>query len=171
MSILGRLIRLFMGLWILGFIGSLIGAAIAKGRLASSGGPSDDEVELVAVFEPLEFSSTAAGLRRASILTWYGGGTVDLRGATLNPAGATLTLRAIYGGIRLLVPETWRVERNAIAIFGGIGDARDQARVAVDGPTLRVEGFAIFGGAGILSAAPDLDGFTAPSAEPAAASA
>jgi hypothetical protein len=152
----GRLLKLVMGLWVIGFVGSLIGAAIAKGRFASTGDRADDEVDLVAIFEPLEFSSTAPTLRWVSVLAWYGGGTVDLRGASLDPAGATLTLRAIYGGIRLIVPETWRVEREATGIFGGVGDARDQARVAPEGPLLRVEGFAIFGGAGILSEAADL---------------
>lgn len=157
MPAFGRLLKLFMGLWVLGFVGSLVGAAIAKGRLASKGGPADDELDLVAIFEPLEFTSMAPALRRASVLAWYGGGTVDLRGATLDPAGATLTLRAIYGGIRLLVPETWHVERQAVGIFGGIGDARDPARVVEAGPTLRVDGFAVFGGAGVLSESPDLD--------------
>ena len=154
---LGRLLKLITGLWVVGFVTSLVGAGLARGRLVSKGRPGDDEIDLVAIFEPLEFTSTAPALGRVSVLAWYGGGTVDLRGAGLDPTGATLTLRAIYGGIRLVVPETWRVEREVIGIFGGVGDARDQTRVAPDGPNLRVGGFAIFGGAGILSEAPDLD--------------
>jgi hypothetical protein len=165
MAAFGRILRLFMGLWVLGFVASLVGAAVMKGRFASRGEPSDDDVDLIAIFEPLEFSSAATGLRRLSVMTWYGGGTVDLRGATLDPAGATLTLRAIYGGIRLLVPETWPVERNIVGIFGGVGDGRDQAKVDPTSPVLRLEGFAVFGGAGVVTEAPDIDAM--PAAAPA----
>ncbi|MCI0583120.1 MAG: hypothetical protein L0227_09565, partial [Chloroflexi bacterium] len=74
-----------------------------------------------------------------------------------DPAGATLTVRALFGGFRLVIPATWRVELATVGIFGGIGDARDRDRIDVDGPVLRIEGFAVFGGVGIVSEAPDLD--------------
>jgi len=160
MAAFGRLLRLILGLWVLGFAGSLIGAAVSKGRLASKGGSTDDEFDLVAIFEPLEFASTAPALRRASVLAWYGGGTVDLRGVTLDAGGASLDLKAIFGGIRLVVPEAWRVEHSTVGIFGGIGDGRDPDRVSPDGPTLHLTGFAIFGGAGVISDAPDLHAVT-----------
>ncbi|HSL97927.1 MAG TPA: hypothetical protein VK831_05090 [Candidatus Deferrimicrobiaceae bacterium] len=156
MRIIRSLITLVFGLFLLGGIASAIGAAILKGRLESRGEEADDEVDLVAIYEGRDFTSTATAFRGGSVLAWYGGGTLDLRGATLDPAGAAIDLRAIFGGIRLVVPETWRVERAMVGIFGGTGDARDPDRVAPDGPTLHLTGFAVFGGAGIVSEAPDL---------------
>jgi hypothetical protein len=111
----------------------------------------------VNIYTGSDFVSTSQAFRGGSVLAWYGGATVDLRGATLDPSGATLTVRAVFGGLRLVVPETWRVEKRLTAVFGGVGDVRDSDDVATDGPTLVLDGFALFGGIGIVSAAPDLD--------------
>ncbi len=138
-------------------VASGIAAAVAKGRLASSGGPADDEFDVVAIYDGFEFASLAPALRRATLLAWYGGGTLDLSGATLDPAGATLSLRALFGGCQLVVPATWRVELEVTGVFGGVGDARRPDLVEADAPTLRIDGWAVFGGVGIVSAAPDLD--------------
>jgi predicted membrane protein len=148
---------LFLGLTVLAAIASALTAVVMKRRLISQGDESDDEVALVTIYTGRDFVSTSQSFRGGSVLTWYGGGTVDLRGATLDPAGARLTVRAIFGGLRLVVPETWTVEKRMAAIFGGIGDARDQDDVQADRPTRVLDGFALFGGIGIVSDAPDLD--------------
>jgi len=152
-----NLIAAFVGLTLVTAIASAIAALVAKDRLISRGGETDDEIDLVTIYTGRDFSSKAASFRGGSVLTWYGGGTVDLRGGTLDPAGATLKVRTIFGGFRLVVPETWRVEQRLIAMFGGVGDARDSSAVDELGPTLVLEGFALFGGIGIVSEAPDLD--------------
>jgi hypothetical protein len=157
MRVIGRLIRTFFVLSFIAGIASAIGAFYAKSRLASRGEPWEDELDLVAIYEGLDLASTAPALRRASYTAWYGGGTLDLRGATLDPAGATLTVRAIFGGFRLVVPATWRVQLHTVGVFGGIGDARTKELIDAGGPVLRIDGFAVFGGVGIVSEAPDLD--------------
>ena len=138
-------------------IGSAIAAYLAKGRMTSRGEPADDELDLVAIYETQDLTSRAPALRRVSVTAWYGGGTLDLRRATLDPAGATLTVRALFGGFRLVVPATWRVELDTVGVFGGIGDARNRELVDADGPIVRIGGFALFGGVGIVSEAPDLE--------------
>ncbi|HEX7949484.1 MAG TPA: LiaF domain-containing protein [Candidatus Limnocylindrales bacterium] len=148
-----RLIRNLVGLVIFGAIASAVGAAIAKSRLVSSGGEADDEFDLVTIYDSLAFESHAPAFRRGSVLTWYGGGTLDLRGATLDPGGATLGVRALFGGLQLVVPPDWRVEQDVTAVFGGIGDVRGSAADAADGPVLRLTGWCVFGGVGIVSEA------------------
>ena len=157
MRVIGGLLRTFIILTLLAAMASAIGAVYAKKRAISKGEPDDNELDLVAIYEGLNLASTAPALRRASYTAWYGGGTLDLRGATLDPAGATLRVRALFGGFRLVVPATWRVELATVGIFGGIGDARDKDGIDALGPVLRIEGFAVFGGVGIVSEAPDLD--------------
>jgi len=142
---------------ILGGITSAVAAAIARGRMFSHGEPADDEVELVAIYDSLNFESRAPALRQASVTVWYGGGTVDLRDAHLDPDGATIVIRALFGGLRLVVPETWQVELHTRAFAGGIGDARDTERIDPSSPVLTITGFAVFGGVAVLSEAPDLD--------------
>lgn len=148
---------LFIGLAILTAIASAISAIVLKRWLPSKGEESDDEIALVTIYTGRDFKSTATAFRGGSALTWYGGGTIDLRGATLAPDGARLTARTIFGGLRLVVPETWTVEQHATAIAGGISDTRDEDGVLPGGPILVLDGFALFGGIGIFSDAPDLD--------------
>ena len=148
-----RLIRNLIGLVIFGAIASAVGAAIAKGRLVSSGTEADDEFDLVTIYDNLAFESHAPAFHRGSVLTWYGGGTVDLRDATLDPSGATLELRTLFGGLQLVVPPSWRIEQDVTAVFGGIGDVRGFEPDAADGPVLRITGWCVFGGVGIVSEA------------------
>jgi hypothetical protein len=154
---ISTLLRTFLVMSAVAAAASAIAAFVARGRMASSGGPADDELDLVAIYEGLDFTSAAPALRRVAVIAWYGGGTLDLRGATLDPAGAVMTVRAIFGGYRLVIPETWRVELRARGVFGGIGDGRKADLVDPNGPLLTIEGFAIFGGVGIVSEAPDLE--------------
>ena len=122
------------------------------------------------------YQGIAASLRRVDLTAMYGGGTLDLRLARLDPAGATISARVVFGGYRVAVPGTWRVERRGFGLFGGFGDARRQEWVDPNGPRLTIEGFAVFGGLGVVSETPDLgparpptlddDGETAPRNEP-----
>jgi hypothetical protein len=158
MRTIRNLLGLALGLSVLGAITSALAALAARNHLESHGTEADDELDLVTIYDGLTIRSTATALRRVSLLCWYGGGTLDLRGAALDPGGATITLRALFGGVRLVIPATWRVEPSVRAIFGGAGDVRDRTDLAPDAPVLRIRGWAVFGGVGILSDAPDLDG-------------
>jgi hypothetical protein len=151
MRVIRSILRLFLGLFLLGGIASAVAAALARSHLASTGNPEDDEFDLVAIYNGLEFKSSAPAFRRGSVMTWFGGGSIDLRDATLDPLGATLRVRALFGGLELIVPETWRVEQHVLALLGGVGDARDASLVAEDAPVLRLTGWVAFGGVGITS--------------------
>lgn len=114
---------------------------------------SQDEVDLTAIFGPLDFTSTAASFRGGRLACLYGGGLLDLRGATLAPDGATLKVQAFSGGAQILVPSEWRVTSQVLGL-GGVGDARPSIDRPADAPVLRIEGWAMFGGFGIASEAP-----------------
>jgi predicted membrane protein len=153
---LGSLRRLFFALlfgWFL-FVLTAMGLAYAKKRDAVPQEPDADEIDLVAAFGPLEFASTASAFRGGRVDTWFGGGVLDLRGATLDPMGATLEVNALFGGGNLVVPEDWNVETKVVGI-GGAGDGRSSVTRSPDAPTLRVEGVALFGGWGISSVPED----------------
>jgi len=111
-SILG----LTFGFVIISSILAAVVAAVAKRHMFSSGTETDDEFDLVTIFDGVDFASTAPAFRRGSVLTWYGGGQIDLRDATLDPAGAELNIRALFGGVQLIVPETWRVEQRIVGV-------------------------------------------------------
>jgi hypothetical protein len=155
MRLLTGLIRLALGAMIVASIGSVVAALDAKRRLVPHHDPEADEVALVAIFGPLAFRSRARAFRGGTIDCWYGGGTIDLREATLAPEGAHLSVKAVFGGAQLIVPETWDVDSNVVGL-GGVGDARSTATRPVGAPRLTIDGFAAFGGFGIASElAPD----------------
>jgi predicted membrane protein len=160
-SILG----LTIGFVIVSSIISAVVAAVAKRHMLSSGMESDNEFDLVTIFDGTDFASTAPAFRRGSVLTWYGGGQIDLRGATLDPVGAELNVRALFGGVQIIVPETWRVEQRMVAFLGGVSDSREKIEAHETGPVLRLDGWAAFGGIDV-SSEPRRDEFDAASPAP-----
>jgi hypothetical protein len=116
--------------------------------------PADDEIVAVAIFGPLAFRSTARNFRGGTLDCWYGGGALDLRDATLSPEGATIRVRAVFGGGQIVVPETWRV-RNTVVGLGGVSDTRPVADRSDEGPELTIEGFVVFGGFAVVSELPE----------------
>jgi len=146
---LGRLLAALLFACVL-FVLAAMGLAFVKRRNAVPPEPDADEVDLVAAFGPLDFRSTSSAFRGGRVDTWFGGGVLDLRGATLDPMGATLEVNALFGGGNLVVPADWNVETRIMGI-GGVGDGRPDADRSPDAPTLRVEGIALFGGWGISS--------------------
>jgi len=150
MNVFGRTVAVFTGGLLLASTLGAIAARAAKERIERLEDPESDEVRLTAIFEPMSFRSTASAFRGGSVDCWYGGGVLDLRDATLDPAGARLTVRAIFGGCQILVPETWRVRSKVIGI-GGLGDTRPRVEHAAEAPQLSIEGVAVFGGFAVMS--------------------
>ena len=154
---IGRLIKWTLGALVLTSIGSTIAAFVMKQRNPSVGWADSDEIALVTIFEPLEFVSTATSFRGGSLLCWYGGGDIDLRGATLDPAGAHLSIKVLFGGGRVLVPDEWDVEMRVTPIFGGMVDTREARQRAADAPRLVIDGYTAFGGFAIDSSQPEAE--------------
>lgn len=154
MGMIGRFVAVILGAFAATMIGALIAARMAKERIVPIDDPALDEVTLAAIFGPLDFKSTATAFRGGTVECWFGGGVIDLRGATLAPGGAHIEIRAIFGGGQIVVPDDWRVTTRVIGI-GGAGDARPGVERADDAPHLTIEGIAVFGGAGITSSIPE----------------
>jgi hypothetical protein len=154
MKIVGRVLSGFWRLLMLASILGAIGAIVAKRQIVPLEDEDADEVRVAAIFGPVSFRSTAPRFRGGTVDCWYGGGLLDLRDATLDPAGAHLQVRAVFGGAQIAVPDSWRVTSNVVGI-GGIGDGRAQAERPDDAPHLTIEGFAVFGGFGVMSEVPE----------------
>ena len=143
MQNLGRLARLVLAvLTVIPIVGTLA-AYVMKRRIEPVDDPQADEIRLAAIFEPILYRSTASAFRGGTIDFWCG--VVDLRDATLDPAGAHLEVRAVFGGGQLLVPETWNVTGHVLGI-GGFADARSPVDRGESAPQLTVTGVAAFGG-------------------------
>ena len=150
MGVIGRLIAAVSVAFVVTMIGGAIAARQAKERIVPVDDPEADEVTLAAIFGPIDFRSTATSFRGGTLDCWYGGGTIDLRGATLAPTGARLDVRAIFGGAQIVVPEAWHVSTR-INGLGGAGEMRPAVEPAPDAPRLDIVGTALFGGVGVTS--------------------
>ncbi len=134
-----------LGLVFLGAVaGFVAAAAVARRAIPSRGDAESDEVALAAIFDGIELKSTAQAFRGGSMLAWFGGIAVDLREAKLAP-DARLSVHALFGGIALRVPVGWKVESSARAITGGVA-VQVQPVDTEDPPTLKLDGFTLFGG-------------------------
>ena len=150
---MGRLVRgvvrvfgLFVVASMLFGMGSAVVASFAKRRVETTEDPASNEPTAASIFAGEQFVSSAPALRAARVITWFGGHDVDLRGATLDPSGAALDLRTMYGGTQIVIPEGWRVRSSVLSIFGGTQVDIEDDRLPADAPLLELRGITLFGG-------------------------
>jgi hypothetical protein len=93
--------------------------------------------------------------RRWRVVAMMGGAQLDLREARF-PAGVIdLEVKAVFGGIQIIVPPGLAVEVHGTAIMGGFQHVnRVPAHPDPDAPLLRVHGIAIMGGVDITMRLP-----------------
>ncbi len=154
-----RLIGLLGVLSLVAFAAPALAAMREKTRREREGrntvDETADELDIAAIFDSLDVTSRSTAFRGGDVTAWYGGGTLDLRQATLDPDGAELRVRAMFGGLEIAVPTTWPVEVHSRALLAGAGDARDPDDVDPSLPTLVVDAQAIFGGVAIVGVPDD----------------
>ena len=98
----------------------------------------------VAVFGGTERKILSEKLQGGKITCVFGGSEIDLRGSKAQD-GAVIEIFCMFGGVELMVPEDWKVNMDATAIFGGFSDARKN--VTNEGAaTVHIKGFTMFGG-------------------------
>ncbi len=171
LRVVTRAFALFVALTTLFGMGSAAVAAVTKRRTETTKDPASNEPTAASVFAGERFESHAPALRGGRVITWFAGHDVDLRGATLDPSGATLNLRTMYGGTQVAIPEGWRVESHVRSLFGGTQVDVHDADLPADAPLLVLRGFSLFGGVRITTnpdaswSGQDHDGEALPPAE------
>ena len=95
----------------------------------------------------------SADFKGGDLFAFFGGVDLDLsRGCTIPPSGeAVIEANAIFGGVDLRVPESWRVDIRGVGIFGGFEDKTLPPRDPLpdNAPRLVINGYAIFGGVSV----------------------
>ncbi len=120
-------------------------AQVAKRRLPSYGDQDSETFALVAAMDGIEFVSRSVALRAGSGTAVMGGMTIDLT-EVQSADTVTLDLKAIMGGIDVLVPADWRVEMTSTSIMGGTENLTDPDTAADDATVLVVDARAYLGG-------------------------
>lgn len=141
-----RLFLLLAALDLALFIGSVVVALRLKQTRVNSGDEDSNEFDRSTIFDGLEFKSRAPAFRHGSWLGYFGGGEIDLCAARLDPAGATLRLRAVMGGGEVTVPAGCRIELKSRAIMGGVQNDAGEPEEGAGVPTLAIDAFTLMGG-------------------------
>lgn len=131
----------------------LVGGSILMERLGIEfpglPGPNrdPDSLNLLAIFNSADDRIESESFEGGELTAIFGSVEVDLRPAILATQPVTVNAFALFGGVEMKIPETWRVRKDIIGIFGGTDDSR-KAKPESDGEPvdLIVTGFALFGG-------------------------
>jgi hypothetical protein len=121
-------------------------------RRLTEGDSESNEFSVAAIVGGVDRASTASALRRGRVVAAVGGVNLDLRGATLDPAGADLRVEAYVGGVQVSVPNTWRVPVQWEAAMGGVeANVPKPDDLPEDAPTLRIDAIARVGGVMVVA--------------------
>lgn len=124
---------------------SALAALAVRRKVPTFGDGESAQFSVVAAMGGADFESTTEEFEEGRATAFMGGIQLDLVGATLTP-GAYLTLRAVMGGIDVVVPAHWRVEVMGRTFMGGIGNLTDPDSPDADAPLLLVDAIAVMGG-------------------------
>ncbi len=128
---------------------TVLAAVLTKRRYPEFGEPLDGSFRITAVMDGREFMSVTPNLMKGEAVACMGGIELDLTEANIGD-GAILELKAIMGGIEVLVPPTWRVEMRSISRMSGVVNLTDPDEPA-DGPLLLVDADALMGGIVVMT--------------------
>lgn len=149
--ILAKLLGVVIGVSIVAGAASALAALSFKKKAPPLPEPTDDEIELVAVMDGARLASAAPAFRGGRVVCWYAGVDLDLRDATLDPAGAQLEVRTVFGGTRVVVAPGVPVRVKGPAIFGGVMNSSGSPEPSLDAPGLEITGFTLFGGLQVIA--------------------
>lgn len=122
-----------------------LGLALVLGSLRAGRRPRATKaprLQRFAAFGGFEERVASRAFEGGDVTVVFGGADIDLLEASLAP-DAALGVTAVFGGITVLVPPGTNVDLHATPLFGGV---ENKVEGSPDGPTLRVDALAVFGG-------------------------
>jgi hypothetical protein len=143
-------LRLIFRLVRYAFLALLGGALAAKFLLQSRAEPDTEELDMVAVFEGVDLVSRAETFYGGKILGMFSGVSLDLRKVQPAPTGIHLDLTLICSGVRIVVPEGWRVRSATNLVMGGLSDLT-ATTADPDATTLSISGTVAMSGVQVVS--------------------
>lgn len=136
---------------ILTIVKSWGGESYHSGKKNLSG---DDYFEEVAVFGGGDRTIVSQNFKGGRILAIFGGSNFNMIHSKLAPGRNYIDVLAVFGGMKLVVPEDWNIKVNVVAIFGGFSD-KHRVLSANTSPNpdnqLIIKGIVFFGGGEIKS--------------------
>ena len=126
-----------------------------RGRMGKHGKQARNEDGTINTDYLDDISILGGGVRRiqspnfkgGTITAIFGGSEFDLKSAVISPEGSVIDVFTMFGGTKLIVPEDWEVKSDALSLFGGFSDKRqEQPANSEVKKILLVKGIVLFGG-------------------------
>jgi len=149
--LLAKLLGVVIGASIVAGVAGALAALNFKKQAPPRPERTADEIDLVAVMDGAELVSSAASFRGGRVISWYAGVDLDLREATLDPDGASLEVRTVFAGTRVVVAPGVPVRVTGPAIFGGVMNSTGAPDPTPQTPGLEISGFTLFGGLQVIA--------------------
>ena len=113
---------------------------------------SEDWLDDVAVFGGGDRIINSQQFNGGKITHIFGGSKIDFTRAKLAPGKVYLEVVLIFGGTKLIVPESWDVKMEVTSVFGGFSDKRVKSMIVTDADSkLIITGTNVFGGGEIVN--------------------
>lgn len=109
----------------------------------------ENEENAVAIFSGFERKGDWYPARTIKATAIFGGGDIDLSEAALPPDGVVIDAFCFFGGLRVVVPAGVDLRIEGGGVFGGFSGKGTRGRGRTADPnalTVRIRGFAVFGG-------------------------
>jgi predicted membrane protein len=113
-------------------------------RTRAATGDHDSVISAVAVLSGVTRRSSSLAFRGGELTAFMGGCDIDLRQAAID-GEAVIDVFAMWGGVEIQVPDTWRVIGRVTPLLGGFDDQTRPPQNAM-APTLVVRGVVVMGG-------------------------
>ena len=113
---------------------------------------SEDWLDDVTVFGGGDKNINSQQFQGGKITHIFGGSKIDFTRAKLAPGKNYLEVVMIFGGTKLIVPESWDVKIEVTSVFGGFSDKRVKTIVVSESDrSLHISGVNVFGGGEIVN--------------------
>lgn len=113
---------------------------------------SEDWLDDVTVFGGGDRIINSQQFQGGKITHIFGGSKIDFTRAKLAPGKNQLEVLLLFGGTKLIVPESWNVKMEVTSVFGGFSDKRIKTMVVSDTDrSLYITGTNVFGGGEIVN--------------------
>lgn len=132
-----------------------VGAAVGRALRTSApqdasslvgGKPGSAKRTAIAIMSGAKRAGAWVLPRRFRAFAFWGGVIIDLRDARYESAESVISATAIMGGVQIIAPDNVYVDVSGLGIMGGFGESRSNAVGRGNGPVVRVQGFAYWGG-------------------------
>ncbi len=134
----------------------ILGISLLFGQYNQNGSGSQQStlssLDETAVFSSVNKKIETNEFKGGKVDVVFGGGEIDLRKAKIVKGETVdLEINAVFGGVKVIVPENWTVNSNVTGVFGGFENETTHPASGKEQGRLNLKGAAVFGGGSVTN--------------------